>query len=180
MIWPALFSVATKPVPELLMSVITPPTVVSAALVVYRVVPPVVLMIICPLTPVARAAAALAVVAIWLKFVLPPLKIAAPLYVVLLPIWSISALICANSDCSATRCESDTVPVEDSVASVTARLSRVVTCDSAPSATCSMPTPLFTFCSDWVRAVTLAWRPLAIARPAASSAPVLMREPEDS
>src|SRR5258708_15808833 len=40
--------------------------------------------------------------------------------------------------------------------------------------------PSFTFCTDWFRAAMLAFRPLAMARPAASSAPLLMREPEDS
>src|SRR5258708_5309800 len=42
------------------------------------------------------------------------------------------------------------VPFEASVASVTARLSRLVTWESAPSAVCSRPTPLAAFWADWV------------------------------
>src|SRR5271165_1599551 len=85
-----------------------------------------------------------------------------------------------NSSFSAIRCGSDTVPVADSVAMVTARFRRVVTAASEPSATCSSPTPSFALRADCVKAVMLAWRPSAIARPAASSAPVLMREPDDN
>src|SRR5580698_764977 len=80
----------------------------------------------------------------------------------------------------AVLCESDTVPVDDSVASVTARFSKLVTWESAPSATCSSPTPLLALLADWVRALILACNPLAIASPAASSAPLLMRWPEDN
>src|ERR1017187_9068954 len=43
-----------------------------------------------------------------------------------------------------------------------------------------MPTPSLAFCTDCVRAVTLACKPLAIANPAASSAPLLMRWPVES
>src|SRR5271165_7627355 len=92
----------------------------------------------------------------------------------------ISFLMAVNSASRAPRCVLLTVPVAASVARVTARLSNVVTCDMAPSATCSRPTPSVALRADWVRAVTLAARPSAIARPAASSAPELMREPEDS
>ncbi len=81
----------------------------------------------------------------------------------------------------ASRCEpSFTVPLADSVARVTARFSRVVTWERAPSATCSLPVPSVAFCADWVRAVMLAFKPSAMASPAASSAPELMREPEDN
>ena len=93
---------------------------------------------------------------------------------------SISDLMEVNSAFRATRWVSLTVPVAASVASVTARLSRVVTCDMAPSATCMRPTPSVALRADWVRAVTLAFNPSAIARPAASSAPELMREPDES
>jgi len=72
------------------------------------------------------------------------------------------------------------VPVEASVASVTARLRSVVTWASEPSATCSAPTPSLALRADCVSAVTLACKPLAMARPAASSAPLLMRDPDDS
>src|SRR5690349_19308348 len=93
---------------------------------------------------------------------------------------SISALIAVNSasivDCWAVL----TVPLEASVASVTARLRSAVTCERAPSATCREPTPSDALRADWVRAVMLAWRPSAIANPAASSAPELIREPDDS
>src|SRR5271167_169094 len=71
------------------------------------------------------------------------------------------------------------VPLADSVARVTARFRRVVTCDKAPSATCSLPAPSVAFSADWVSAVTLACKPLAMAKPAASSAPELIREPVD-
>src|SRR5207247_9146500 len=79
----------------------------------------------------------------------------------------------------APRCDCETVPVAASVASVTARLRRVVTCARAPSATCSLPTPSFALREDCVRAVMLACKPSAMARPAASSAPVLIRDPEE-
>src|SRR5579875_1360566 len=72
------------------------------------------------------------------------------------------------------------LPLEASVARVTARFSRLVTCDNAPSATCSSPTPSVAFVEDWARAAELAARPFASDRPAASSAPELMRDPEDS
>jgi hypothetical protein len=105
---------------------------------------------------------------------------AVPLNVVLVPIRSISALIAVNSESRAVRWVSDTVPVADSVASVTARFSRVVTWAREPSATCRLPTPSFAFRADCVRAVMLARNPSAIARPAASSAPLLMRDPDES
>ena len=109
-----------------------------------------------------------------------PVNTAVPLKVVLLPIRLISALMAVNSESNAVRCVSETVPVADSVASVTARLSRVVTWASEPSATCKLPTPSFAFRADWLRAVILARKPSAIARPAASSAPLLIRDPDES
>src|SRR5581483_9080638 len=93
---------------------------------------------------------------------------------------SISFLIAVNSASSAERWVSLTVPVAASVARVTARFRRLVICDRAPSATCNMPTPSEALRTDCVRAVTLAFRPLAIAKPAASSAPELMRCPVDN
>src|ERR1019366_4765771 len=63
---------------------------------------------------------------------------------------------------------------------VTARLSRLVTCESAPSATCNSPTPSVALVCDWVRACWLACKPLTSERPAASSAPELIFEPEDN
>src|SRR5579863_378709 len=81
---------------------------------------------------------------------------------------------------AAVCCEPLRVPFETSVANVTARLSRFVTCERAPSATCGRPTPSVALVADWVRALELAWRPLMRERPAASSAPELMREPEDN
>src|SRR5581483_4724272 len=102
-----------------------------------------------------------------------------PLKVVFDPIRSISALIAVNSASSAVLWVFETVPVADSVASVMARFNRVVTCAREPSATCRLPTPSFAFRADCVRAVMLARNPSAIARPAASSAPLLMREPDD-
>src|ERR1700678_2822990 len=72
------------------------------------------------------------------------------------------------------------VPFEASVASVTARLSRLVTCERAPSATCSRPEPSVALVCDWVSAIWLASRPLTSERPAASSAPELIFEPEDN
>jgi len=50
-----------------------------------------------------------------------------PLNVVVLPMRSISALICVNSASRAPRCDWLTVPVDASVASVMARLRSVVT-----------------------------------------------------
>ena len=72
------------------------------------------------------------------------------------------------------------VPLEASVASVMARFSRLVTCDRAPSATCSRPTPSAELVSDCVSAAEFAARPFTSDRPAASSAPELMRDPEDN
>src|SRR5208337_4648364 len=81
---------------------------------------------------------------------------------------------------AAVSCEELRVPLEASVASVTARLSRLVTCESAPSATCRRPTPSAELVFDWVSAIWLAWRPLTSERPAASSAPELIFDPEDN
>src|SRR5580658_1658088 len=72
------------------------------------------------------------------------------------------------------------VPLEASVASVTARLSRLVTCERAPSATVKRLTPSVALVCDCARAVALACRPLTNESPAASSAPELIRDPEDS
>ena len=70
--------------------------------------------------------------------------------------------------------------VEPSVEMVTARLSSVVTCDRAPSAVCSIPTPLLAFCCDCVRAAMCAVIPFAIDKPAASSEPELIFRPVES
>src|SRR5450631_3898219 len=67
-----------------------------------------------------------------------------------------------------------------SVASVTARLRRVVTWDKAPSAVCSKPTPLLAFCCDCVKAAIFAFIPLAIDIPAESSEPELIFKPVES
>src|SRR5690348_2643190 len=103
-----------------------------------------------------------------------------PLKLVLEPMLSISFLILLNSLSSAVCWVAVTVPLLASVARVTARLSRLVTWERAPSATWSWPTPSLAFCEDWLSAVMLACMPLAMARPAASSAPLLMREPDDN
>src|SRR3954471_10470217 len=93
---------------------------------------------------------------------------------------SISERIDWYSWSAAVFCEPLRVPFETSVASVTARLSRFVTCERAPSATCSRPTPSWALVCDWDSAVAFAARPLISERPAASSAPELILEPEDS
>src|SRR3954451_20207750 len=72
------------------------------------------------------------------------------------------------------------VPFDASVASVIARFNRFVTCESAPSATCSIPTPSVALLADWLSALALACSPFTRESPAASSAPELMREPDDS
>src|ERR1035441_8787966 len=72
------------------------------------------------------------------------------------------------------------VPFDDSVASVIARSRRLVTCASAPSATSSRPTPSVAFVFDCVSADELAARPFTKERPEASSAPELIRDPDDS
>src|ERR1700733_4427100 len=100
--------------------------------------------------------------------------------VVVAPMLLISARIDWYSWFAAPYCEAFSVPLPASVASVTARLSRLLTCEGAPSAVCSRPTPRLTLLADWVSADWLACRPLASERPAASSAPELMREPEES
>src|SRR5258708_27334566 len=56
----------------------------------------------------------------------------------------------------------------------------LVTCDRAPSATCSKPTPSCALVSDCVRACEFGCSPLTSERPAASSAPELIFDPEDS
>src|ERR1019366_4596485 len=81
---------------------------------------------------------------------------------------------------AAVNCVPVRVPFEASVASVTARLSRFVTCERAPSATFSRPTPSWVLVCDWARACELACRPLTSERPAASSAPELIFDPEDN
>src|SRR6516164_9605609 len=102
------------------------------------------------------------------------------LYVVVAPMLLISERIDWYSWFAAVACELLRVPFETSVASVTARLSRFVTCERAPSATVNRPTPSVALVCDCARAVALAWRPLTSERPAASSAPELIFEPEDS
>src|ERR1019366_7538156 len=81
---------------------------------------------------------------------------------------------------AADSCDALSVPFEASVASVTALLSRFVTWARAPSATCSSPTPSVALVADCERALELACRPFTRERPAASSAPELMREPDDN
>src|ERR1035437_11180340 len=68
------------------------------------------------------------------------------------------------------------VPFADSVARVTARSSRLVTWESAPSAVCNRPMPEVAKCEDWARAASLACRPSDKARTAASSATELLRD----
>src|ERR1035441_2474714 len=108
------------------------------------------------------------------------LKTAASLYVVVVPMFEISDKIDWYSWLAAVRCEELRMPFAASVASVTARLSRLVTCERAPSATCRRPTPSAELVSDWVSACWLACRPFTSERPAASSAPELIFEPEDN
>jgi len=72
------------------------------------------------------------------------------------------------------------VPFEASVASVTARFNRLVTSASAPSGTCNRPTPSVALVPDWVSAAEFAASPFSGEKPAASSAPELMNEPEDN
>src|SRR6185437_5172959 len=81
---------------------------------------------------------------------------------------------------AAARCALFSVPFDTSVASVTARLRRLVTCESAPSATCKSPTPSCALVCDWARAVALACRPLTSESPAASSEPELIFDPDDN
>src|SRR5450631_1274504 len=102
------------------------------------------------------------------------------LYVVVVPMLLISDRIDLYSWLAAASCEPERVPFEASVASVTARLSRLVTCERAPSATCNRPTPSVALVFDWLRAIWLACRPLTNERPAASSAPELIFDPEDN
>src|SRR5580700_10078619 len=102
------------------------------------------------------------------------------LYVVVEPMFVISERIDWYSWFAAASWEVLRVPFEASVASVTARLSRLVTCERAPSATWSRPTPSWELVCDWARAAELAARPLTSERPAASSAPELIFEPEDN
>ena len=71
-----------------------------------------------------------------------------PLYSVVLPIVPICVRISWYSWLAAPSCEPDNVPPPASVASVTALVSRLVTCDNAPSAVCSKPTPFCAFCAD--------------------------------
>src|SRR5580704_17896577 len=102
------------------------------------------------------------------------------LYVVVVPMLFTSDKIDWYSWLAAVSCEEFSVPFEASVASVTARLRRLVTCERAPSATCRSPTPSCALVPDCVKAVWLAWRPSTNERPAASSAPELIFEPEDN
>src|ERR1035437_4623069 len=102
------------------------------------------------------------------------------LYVVVEPMLSISDRIDLYSWFAASRCVWMRVPFETSVASVTARLSRFVTCERAPSATFRRPTPSLALVCDWPRACELACRPFTSERPAASSDPELIFDPEDS
>src|SRR5579859_6464918 len=84
------------------------------------------------------------------------------------------------SELAAASCELLRVPLEASVASVTARLSRFVTCERAPSATFKRPTPSLALVCDWARAAEFACSPSTRERPAASSAPELIFEPDDN
>src|ERR1039458_5221032 len=108
------------------------------------------------------------------------LKTCSWLKVVVEPSFEISDRIDWYSWLAAVSWELLRVPFEASVASVTARLSRLVTCERAPSATRNRPTPSWALVCDWARAVELACRPLTSERPAASSAPELIFDPEDN
>ena len=76
--------------------------------------------------------------------------------------------------------EVERVPPPASVARVMALVSRLVTWERAPSATWRKPAPSLALLDDWARAAELAWRPLAMERPAGSSAPELILDPEDN
>src|ERR1035438_2427566 len=108
------------------------------------------------------------------------LKTAASLYVVVVPMFEISDKIDWYSWLAAVSCEELRVPFEASVASVTARLSRFVTCERAPSATVNRPTPSWALVFDCERATEFACNPFTRERPAASSAPELIFDPEDN
>src|SRR5579884_4518833 len=106
------------------------------------------------------------------------LKTLMPLYSVFELMVEISVMMLEYSACVAACCAAFNVPLEASVASVTARFNKLVTCESAPSATCRKSTPSDAFFADCDSAVAEAVRPLASESPAASSAPELMREPD--
>lgn len=108
------------------------------------------------------------------------LKREVPLKLVELLILSICCSRAWYSLLIAVDCELLRPVLDPSVASVTARFSSVVTWESAPSAVCREPTALVAFSEDCVRAATLAFRPSDMERPAASSEPELIRDPEDS
>src|SRR5689334_15603780 len=59
------------------------------------------------------------------------------------------------------------------------RCRRLPTCSSAPSATCVMETPSFALRSAWAKLRTWAFRFSLMARPAASSAALEMRIPDE-
>src|SRR4051794_27127657 len=103
-----------------------------------------------------------------------------PLYSELLLIGSVSVRISRYSECAAATWLVFNVPLEASGARVMARVRTLVTWARAPSATGRKSTPCDAFLADCERAVEEAWRPFARERPAASSAPELMREPEDN
>src|SRR6185437_16920 len=102
------------------------------------------------------------------------------LNVVVAPILLISDRIDWYSWLAAVCCAPFSVPFETSVARVTARFSRLVTCDNAPSATCRRPTPSCALVCDCVNAVAFACSPLTRESPAASSEPELIFDPDDN
>jgi hypothetical protein len=108
------------------------------------------------------------------------LKTVIPLYSVVLPIVPICVRMSWYSWFAAPICEIDSVPPPASVASVTALVSKLVTCESAPSATCRNPAPSLALLDDCASAAEFAASPFAIDSPAGSSAPELIFEPEDS
>src|ERR1700678_2522029 len=92
------------------------------------------------------------------------LKTDVPLKLVVEPIELIAVRIDWNCLSAAALWVLVKPPFDASVAMETAWLRSEVTCERAPSAVCSRPTPLEAFWVDWVRAAMLAPIPFAIQR----------------
>ena len=100
------------------------------------------------------------------------------LNVVVFEIRSISDTRAVNSSCSALRCESLTVPVADCDESSERRARISPDLPSAFSPMLMALMPSFAFRTAWVAIRTSARSRSAMARPAASSAALLMRRPD--
>ncbi len=110
---------------------------------------------------------------------LEPFSTFKPLKVVCDAIWVISAICCCTCWSSAWRSDALFEPLADSTARVRMLCRLLTMVVSAPAAVCDSDTASFALLIAWLVPLTWVVNCWLIARPAASSAALLMRRPED-